>query len=358
MKQLTLVLVTCITCVAGTAHAQMDLVVGWEFAGGQEPGRLTWQRTPPLSSAAIEDLTALRDAFGAIQLTARAPVIEEQGGVSLALQARCNGMYTPEIATGVTVWPDWRVVKQTISFPDASQIKFLSRNHAKISHRPKLGERWSKIVDLRLPESRFQFGPGYQLNTLRVTDAGMWACLLLDGKLCVGQFNPTNMAGAVMGEVAPITGEIHNMMWRKDGRLLIIERPGRVLEVYRTSGWALIARLAGGWLDPGDNFQQQLSGRDSFFGGVVGRGACFMTVASDGSIATEQWPHQLASEGTVRISPNRKFVVTQKRDWTSFVTRYDRLTPYATANDVVPQLSPSVAPLDQIAAIGFLRWEP
>lgn len=339
------------------AFAQSDIMVGWFSTASTIanpiplPPYLVWSTTPTLPAAAVEDLTELRDAVASSTLTRKA-LMTTRNGRTIAL-AQANSGWDAVNPTGITVWLDWRVVDSTISFPDVSRIKFLSNNHAKLAQYPSGGPYVSFIVDLRRPKVRYQF-VGYQLDTLRITDSGKWASLATDGSLVSGQLDESG--GNIVEASVPITGPILNLMWRKDGRFLLVERDGPTLTSYLSSNWSAIATVPGsmgqskGVVSP--------VGRDAFRGWQPGQQAgCVFTVSSTGQITSTQWPYQIAGEVGVYVSPTRKFITTKERKLDGFTAYSCRKTPDATASDVIPEFT---APPQgsSIHRFGWLYWEP
>lgn len=153
----------------------------------------------------------------------------------------------------------------------------------------------------------------------------------------------------------PVVGPVRNLMWRKDGRVLLIERDGPTIDVLDAKDWALLATIPGG-LGP-DNRGVSPAGRDSCIGYQSDDSECVFTVSSQGGITATQWPHQVAGETGVYVSPLRKFIRTQKRGANDFMEYFCRLTPDAKSDDVAPAW-PSVPQGTKIQCIGWLLWEP
>ncbi len=345
------------SALAHSAFAQYDIMVGWFSTASTTanpvplPPSFVWSTTPTLPAAAIEDLTELRDAIASSTLT-RKGFLTTDNGRTIALAQATTG-WDAVNPTGVTVWPDWRVVDSTISFPDVSRIDFLSNNHAMLAQLPKDGPYASFLVDLRQPKIRYQF-IGYQLDTLRITDTGKWAALATDGSLVSGQLDASG--GNIVGTSVPISGPILNLMWRKDGRFLLVERDGPTLTSYLSSNWSAIATV------PGSMGQSRgvvtPVGRDAFRGWQPGqKSGCTFTVSSTGQITSTQWPYQIAGEVGVSVSPTRKFITTQERKFDGFTAYFYRKSPDATASDVIPEWT---APPQgsRIQRSGWLHWEP
>ncbi len=338
------------------ARAQSEIMVGWMTAASStatptppQPS-LIWSTTPALSAAALEDLTDLRDAVAASPLTCKALIVSDNGR-SAALQ-QCDHGDDRALPTGVTVWTDWRVVESVIQFPDLSGFDFLSNNHALLWQRPSGGPYLSFVVDLRRPDARFQF-IGYQLASLRVTDSGKWAALTTDGTLTTGQLGAAD--GSMTGKAVPITGPIRNLIWRKDGRILVIEREDSTLTSYLASNWSMISSCPGS-MGPNPGVTTP-AGRDSFLGGQHGVEECTFTIDPSGQITSAQWPHQVSGEVGSFVSPTRRFIRTQSRTWAGFMEYFCRKTPDATAGDVIPQFE-TPPPGSRIQCSGWLAWEP
>jgi hypothetical protein len=339
-----------------SAHSQSDILIGWLTAApttanpNPSPPTLTWSTSPSLPLAAIEDLTELRDAIAASALTRKAVKTSDDGRTVALAQAKSG----PDLAspTGVTVWVDWRVADSTLSFADASQLEFLSNNHAVLAHRPAGGPYTSYVIDLRRPTIKHQF-TGYQLATLRVTDTGKWAALTADGILATGQLGEGDEA--IAGTPAPLAGPIRNLMWRKDGRFLIIEREDDTLTSYLPSDWSAVA-VTRGSMGPSKGVVSP-AGRDSFIGSQTGQAECTFTVNATGQITSSQWMHQAGGEVGVFVSPTRRFITTQARKPGDFIAYFCRRTPDAVAADMVPEFT-SPPRGSRIQACGWLHWQP
>ncbi len=335
------------------ASAQTEVMVGWlNSASLPNAATLVWSDTPALKPAAIEDLTDLLAAIVALGHP-RTAVLVSESGRSVA-STRTKSGDDPAQPAGVTVWPDWKDTEAFINFADVSQIQFLSNNHVLLSQHPAGGPYLSFVTDLRRPTTRFQF-TGYQLDTLRITDAGKWAALATDGSLNSGQLNPAGAEGTVTATAVPFSGRIRNLLWRKDGRFLLVERDGPAIDSLLSKDWSVVGSIAGG-LGP-DKGNVSPAGRDSCFGYQSAAEECVFTVSSVGGISSEQWPHQMAGETGVFVSPLRRFVTTQRQDANGFVLSFCRKTPDAFAVDMVPAW-PAVPPGTKIQGFGWLLWEP
>lgn len=352
------------------ACAQQEIRLAWQTLSSAPSERtLVWSETPALPAAAVDDLTDLRSTFLTLGY-ADAVLLVNENGRSAAATAPFGVKPDPTPASGVTIWPDWQIADATITFDDVSKVKFLSGNHILISQHPDGGPYVSYIVDIRRPTTRFQFS-GYRLGTLRVTDAGKWAALAFDGTLCWGQFDPG--AGAaeqlplppdhsvmtagepVTGTAIPVGGTVRNLIWLLDGLYLLVEREGPVIDMLRPSDWSVASSIAGG-LGP-VSYVVEPAGRDSCLGYQMGVGASVFTISKAGAISVTRWPSQVAGEGSVSVSPLRKFLITQKTDNNMFPRRYCRKTPYAAEADVPPSL-PSDPNLIMMQDIGWLLWMP
>lgn len=339
--------------VASPALAQSELMVGWQTsASTPDAASLVWSETPAPPPAAIEDLTELRAAIAALGHPRTSVVVSENGRSVAATRAKSGA--DPAVPAGVTIWPDWRVADAAIRFADASQVQFLSNNHVLISHHPEGGPYVSFVIDIRRPTTRYQF-TGYQLDTLRITDAGRWAALASDGSLVSGQLNPAEAQGTVTGSAVPASGTIRNLLWRGDGRFLLVERDGPVIDSLRSTDWSVAGSIPGG-LGPNKGNVSPV-GRDSCFGYQPGLEECVFTVSNTGGISAAQWPHQVEGETGLFVSPLGKFVTTQRKDANGFVRGFCRKTPDAAAADVIPSWPP-VPPGTKIQGIGWLLWEP
>ncbi len=339
--------------IGRTVLAQNEIMVGWQTPAWT-PNQFTfvWSEAPALPAAAIEDLTGLRAAIVALGHASPAVLVSENGRSVASTRAKSG--VDPAAPAGVTVWPDWRVADAAISFADVSQVQFLSNNHVLLSQHPDGGPYLSFVVDVRRPTTRFQF-TGYQLDTLRITDAGKWAALVTDGSLSSGQLNPADTQGTVTGTAVPVSGTIRNLLWRKDGRFLLVERDGPAIDSLLSTNWGVVGSIAGG-LGP-DKGNVSPAGRDSCFGYQPAVEECVFSVSSTGVISAAQWPHQVAGETGVFVSPLRKFVTTQRQDANGFVQSYCRKTPDAAAADVIPSW-PAVPQGTKIQGFGWLLWEP
>jgi hypothetical protein len=336
------------------ASAQQEIRLAWQTLSSVPQERtLVWSETPALPTAAIDDLTDFRTTFLGLGY-ADAVLLVNENGRSAAATTPFGVKPDPVPASGVTVWPDWQIADARIRFDDVSKVQFLSGNHILISQHPEGGPYVSYVVDIRRPTTRFQM-PGYKLGSLRVTDSGTWAARAIDGSLSWGRFDPAGTAGAVTGAAVPVTDAVRNLIWRLDGRFLLVERDGPIIDVLRSSDWSVVSSIAGG-LGPVSSSAGPV-GRDSCLGYQPGIGACVFTVSSAGTISSAQWATQAAGEADVFISPLRKFIITQKADDTMFVRRYCRKTPHASATDVAPSL-PSDPDLTMMQDIGWLLWTP
>jgi len=188
-----------------------------------------------------------------------------------------------------------------------------------------------------------------------VTDAGKWAGLAMDRSLCFGQLNPAGAEETITANSAPIVGEAKNRLWRKDGRFMLIERTGPVIESRNAEDWSVAGTVPGG-LGP-DERSASPAGRDMCLGYQPEVGECVFAVSATGGITSEQWPHQIAGETGVFVSPLRKFVTTHRQDEDGFVLTQCRKTPDATTVDVIP-VWPVVPQGTKIQGIGWLLWEP
>ncbi len=349
------------------AVAQSDVMVGWQSAASlPNAATLVWSETPALTPAAIEDLTELRSAIVALGHPRTAVLVSENGRSVASTRAK-NGD-DPAQPAGVTIWADWKNPDAFINFADASQVQFLSNNHVLLSQHPAGGPYLSYVADLRRPTTRFQF-TGYQLDTLRVTDAGKWAALATDGSLNSGELDPAAADGTatvtatvtvtvtatVTATAVPFSNTIRNLLWRKDGRVLLVERDGPAIDALLAKDRSVVASIAGG-LGP-DKTNVSPAGRDSCLGYQIARHECVFTISSIGGIVAEQWPHQVAGETGVFVSPLRRFVTTQRQDANGYVRSFCRKTPDSTADDVVPAW-PAVPAGTKIQGFGWLLWEP
>lgn len=341
-------------CAEQTASAQQEIRLAWQTLSSAPSERtLVWSETPALPTAAIDDLTDFRTTLLGLGY-ADAVLLVNENGRSAAATTPFGVKPDPVPASGVTVWPDWQIADAMVRFDDVSKVQFLSGNHVLISQHPDGGPYVSYVVDIRRPTTRFQLS-GYKLGSLRVTDSGKWAALAIDGSLSWGQFDPTGAAGTVTGTAIPVTGTVRNLIWRLDGRYLLVERDGPVIDVLRSSDWSVVSSIAGG-LGP-VSYSVGPVGRDSCLGYQPAIGASVFTVSSAGTISSAQWTMQAAEEADVFISPLRKFIITQKTDDNMFVQRYCRKTPHAAATDVAPSL-PSDPNLTMMQDIGWLLWTP
>lgn len=341
-------------CAGRVASAQQEIRLAWQTLSTAPNERtLVWSDTPALPPAAIDDLTELRATLLTLGY-ADAVLLLNENGRSAAATAPFGVKPDPVPASGVTIWPDWQIADAMIHFDDVSKVQFLSSNHVLISQHPDGGPYVSFVVDIRRPTTRFQLS-GYRLGSLRVTDSGMWAALALDGGLSWGQFNPAGAGEAVTGTAIPVSGPVRNLIWRLDGRYLLVERDGTVIDVLRASDWSVVSGIAGG-LGPA-SYSVEPAGRDSCLGYQPGVGACVFSVSSEGIVSATRWPSQIAREGSVALSPLRKFLITQSTDDSMFVRRYCRATPHASVSDVVPAL-PSHPSLIMMQDIGWLLWTP
>lgn len=347
------IIIGTLAAASPAAFAQSEVMVGWQTAASV-PGvfTLVWSDIPMLKPAAIEDLQEIRDAIAKLGIDLPAVIVSDNGRSVACTCAKRGDDPTPP--AGVTVWPDWKDADSSIGFADVSQVRFISNNHVLLSQHPTGGPYSSYIVDLRQPTTRFRF-TGYQLETVRVTDAGKWAALAGDGTLNVGQLDPSGKEGTITANAVPIAGEIRNLIWRKDGRFLLLERTGPLIEVRHAKDWSLVSSIPGG-LGP-DERSVSPAGRDSCLGYQPGASECVFTVSTSGEITAQQWPHQIAAETGVFVSPLRKFVTTQRRDMNGLVTRECRKTAEATSIDVTPTWS-AVPQGTKIQELGWLLWEP
>ena len=136
---------------------------------------------------------------------------------------------------------------------------------------------------------------------------------------------------------------------------MLLERTGPLIEVRHAKDWSLVSSIPGG-LGP-DERSVSPAGRDSCLGYQPGASECVFTVSTSGEITAQQWPHQIAAETGVFVSPLRKFVTTQRRDMNGLVTRECRKTAEATSIDVTPTWS-AVPQGTKIQEFGWLLWEP
>jgi len=339
--------------IGRTVLAQNEIMVGWQTPAWT-PNQFTfvWSEAPALPAAAIEDLTGLRAAIVALGHASPAVLVSENGRSVAATGAKAGA--DPATPFGVTIWPDWQVADATVAFSDVSQVRFLSNNHVLLWQSPDGGPYAAFVADIRRPTTRFQFS-GYQIDTLRVTDSGKWAAMALDGSLSSGQFNPSDIPGSVSGASIPLSGTIRNLIWRQDGRFLLVERDDTVIVSLRSTDWTAVASITGG-LGPIKGVVSPV-GRDSCFGYQPEVGACTFSVSSGGMLTVSRWPHQIAEEGDVSLSPFRKFLITKKQVDLGSVNYYYRKTPYATESDVSPSW-PSVPQGSRIQQIGWLLWVP
>jgi len=350
---LTIGFVVCLTpVVTSPVSAQREIMFGWEVAASAPGvGTLVWSDPSTLPPAAIADLEDLRAAIFGPGVTNRQVKVNNNGRV-VALVSSNEGD-SPVAPSGVTVWPDWQIADQTIHFDYASKVQFLSNYHVKLSQHPKGGHWISFIVDIRRPTTRFQFS-GYQLDTLRVTDAGKWAALTTDGSLNAGKLNTEGVNGTVNGTPIPFSGTVSNLIWRNDGRFLLVEKVVGGVDSLRASDWSVVSNISAE-LGPYKGISSPI-GRDACFASQPGSGECVLSISSEGVLSATRWPTQVADEASVYVSPLRKFLITQRDDY-PYVVRAYRKTPEALDSDIIPSW-PSVPSGTQIHGFGWLLWLP
>jgi len=350
---LTIGFVICLTpVVIYPVSAQREIMVGWEIAASAPGvGTLVWSDPSTLPPAAIADLEDLRAAIMGPGSTNRQVKVAENGRV-VALVSSNEGD-SPVVPSGVTVWPDWQIADATIHFDYASKVRFLSGHHVLLSQHPKEGPWVSFIVDIRRPTTRFQFS-GYQLGTLSITDAGKWAALTTDGSLNAGKLNTEGVNGTVSGTPVPFSGTVNNLIWRNDGRFLLVEKVDGGVDSLRASDWSVASNISAR-LGPYKGSVGPI-GRDACFASSPS-GSCVLSVSSEGVLSATRWPTQVAGEASVYVSPLRKFLITRRNDTYPFVVRACRKTPEASDSDIIPSW-PSVPVGTKIHGFGWLLWLP
>jgi len=350
---LTIGFAICLTpVVTSPVSAQREIMVGWEIAASAPGvGTLVWSDPSTLSRAAIADLEDLRAAIMAIGQPGPHVKVNQNGRV-VALVSSKNGD-DPAVPSGVTVWPDWQIADETIHFDYVSQVQFLSSHHVLLFQNPKEGPWIAFVVDIRRPTTRFKFS-GYQLDTLRVTDAGKWAALATDGSLNAGKFNTAGVDGTVNGTPVPFSGTVNNLIWRNDGRFLLVEKVDGGVDSLSARDWSVISNISAG-LGPYKGIVGPI-GRDACFASSPS-GACVLSVSSEGVLSATRWPTQVAGEASVYVSPLRKFLIARRDDTFPFVVRVCRKTPEALDSDIIPSW-PSVPSGTKIHGFGWLLWLP
>jgi len=346
------------TAMCSAAAGQVEIRLAWRVAGATAEvpvppvPELGWSTTPSLPAAAVEDLTDIKAAVAAIPIADKAALVSDNGRAIAVFRGRSGP--DPQVAPGVTVWMDWRDVDSTILFDDMATARFVSNNHVLLSHHPDGGPYVTFVVDLRRPTTRFQFS-GYSLDTLRVTDSGKWAAITLNGVMCSGQLDPSSPTQSVAGTAIPSASGAKNSIWLKDGRFLLVEKDGPTLHVLNSRTWETLSSLPGA-LGPSRS-EVNAAGRDACIGYQPGVGAAVFEVSATGQLSVTRWPYQNDGESTVRVSPNRKFAITQKQSPEGFVPRYCRRTGDATVTDQPPAY-PAVPPRTTMQDIGWLYWQP
>jgi len=350
---LTIGFVICLTpVVIYPVSAQREIMVGWEIAASAPGvGTLVWSDPSTLPPAAIADLEDLRAAIMTIGQPGPQVLVNKNGRV-VALVSSSDGD-DPVVPSGVTVWPDWQIADATIHFDYASQVQFLSSNHVLLFQNPQEGPWSAFIVDIRRPTTRFQFS-GYQLETLRITDAGKWAALTTEGSLNAGKLNTEGVNGTVSGTPVPFSGTVSNLIWRNDGRFLLVEKVDGGVDSLRASDWSVVSNISAR-LGP-DKGSVKPIGRDACFVSQPGLGGCVLSVSSEGVLSATRWPTQVAGEASVYVSPLRKFLITRRDDYPYVVRAYHK-TPEALDSDIIPSW-PSVPVGTQIHGFGWLLWLP
>ena len=350
---LTIGFVICLTpVVTSPVSAQREIMVGLEIAASAPNYRtLIWSDPSTLPRAAIADLEDLRAAIVAIGQPKPAVLVNKNGRVVALISS--NDGHDPAVPSGVTVWPDWQIADETIHFAYASQVKFLSSHHVQLSQYPQGGPWDAFIVDIRRPTIRFQFS-GYQLDTLRVTDAGKWAALTTDGILNAGKFNTEGVNGTVNGTPVPFSGTVSNLIWRNDGRFLLVEKVDGGGDSLRASDWSVVSNISAGLgIHKGS---ARPIGRDACFASSPS-GGCVLSVSNEGILSATRWPTQVAGETSVYVSPLGKFLITQRNDVEPFAPRAYRKTPEASDSDIIPSW-PLVPVGTRIYESGWLLWLP
>lgn len=341
--------------VPAAQHDTHEIMVGWKTtASAPDAVALAWSETPALPAAAITDLVELRSAIESLDHPETALLVSNDGRRAAAARVK-RGADTAQ-PSGVTVWAEWRNAERTITFDDVSQVAFVSNHHLLISHHPDGGPYVSWVVDVRHPETRFHF-PHHRLNTLSVTDAGRWAALTRDGRLVTGRLEPAGAGdGTTMtGTAIPLEGTVRSMLWRHDGRFLLVEQDGPEIHSLKADDWSRVSTIAGG-LGPVPGHAMSI-GIDACAGDQPGVGACVFTTSSNGELTVTRWPHQTEGESFVNLSPLRKFVVTQRRDAIGFVERRCRRAPGTPDTDTVPTW-PALPRGIRIQHAGWLLWNP
>lgn len=98
---------------ASRIQAQSEILLGWQTAADAPDTRtLVWSETPILKAAAIEDLTEFRSAVAEVGQSQPAVMIAANGRTVAAAQPKKGADAAP--ATGVTIWPDWRIADSTL----------------------------------------------------------------------------------------------------------------------------------------------------------------------------------------------------------------------------------------------------
>lgn len=323
-------------------HEFTEIRIGWLVSASssqrpiQPPPSVAWCKSPPLPDDAMAAIVRFRDAVAAAPIEHRALLTSDDGRRALLFR------YDPfrsadarDPAPGVIVWPDWRESDRTLVFADMAKARFLSSHHMVLSHHPPDGPWISAIVDLRRPEVRFRL-PGYQLNTLRLTDDGRWACIATDGRLFAGRLDPVDPERSVVGALVPIEPSVRNLIWVDGGRLLVVQREGARLDALDASTWA-VASSIDGTLGPESGEATALGAR-AILGWQAGVGAVVFDLSPTGMMTAAQWPHQVQGESVVRLSPSGRFVVTQPRSKFFGAPRFCRRTPLAGTADEPPEI--------------------
>lgn len=345
--------------LAPHAPGPAEFRIGWLVTAATReqpkppPPTIVWSTTPALPAGAVAALEKLKAAIDAAPLSQKA-LLTTDDGRSVALFRYAFQGSEPE-PTGVTIWADWRNVDSKVVFDDMSEVDFRSNHHVALSDRRRGGRpRWC-VVDLRAPTVRFDFTGRWVGPSMRISDSGRWATIGRNGELLVGRFDTASPEASLVPTAVPDVDGLRNLIWVRDGDFLVVEKEGRRLEVIDAASWAVVATLEG-TLSPVETVATH-AGRDACLIWTPTKGSVVLEISPSGALTLAQWPHQKDEESTVRLSPSRRFAVTQHQRSYPFVTREIRRTGDAAKSDELPEW-PKVSRAANIQDIGWLVWNP
>jgi len=215
-----------------TSAAVHDLAMGFR------PDPATGRRTlisighdplPARADAALKELRrALNQIPGGLDAIAWCEVSPDGKALAAGIGPRFDESDDPQ--PNAWIWSNWREVDQVLELSGVSSAIFRSRNIVQLFSSERTAQRSVRLIDLRRADHPIDL-PLVREGTIRVSDSGRWAGVMLDGMLVTGVLHAGASAAADTPSMAPnivaIDGSVNDLALLHEGEVLavIIEGP-------------------------------------------------------------------------------------------------------------------------------------